>query len=742
MKGISKLLILPALMLCCGIAFVAANTTLAGNGGVKTVHAADGFVLASTITTYGLTAENVSATSVTVTGTKTNATSTLALNIDAGVTVVWKAELSGNTTLISLSGAGTFTVADGLISASGGYAIDNQAGSKVEVSGGEVSSVNLNAIYNDAGGTVTVSGGTVKSTGNTGNAIHNGTNGTVSISGTATVSVDSGRAIQNYANGTITVSGGTVSATTGTAIYNNAGGTITVSGGTVSVTGGTGTAIHNQAGGTVNVSGGTISTISGQAISNNTGTVNVSGTATVSATGIGGVAIYNQTGGEINVSGGTVEATGSYGVAIQNQAGGTINVSGGTIKAAIDRGFAIVNYASGTITISQTNAGISTLITSVNTNVNESTIYLGGGTLNINGGSITNTAGGNAIFHATSAAITIGKAEPVPTSPVLVKTYNDFGSISVGGNVIPGSPAEWYKVGDPNPIANAKSFTYTPKAVADSGAYTARVKNTFTGMINGTVQTLTSTEWSDLSAPIHVTIMPKIVVVTAMAMSKVQGTADPFLQYHHSSLVGDVSGNYVYIEGTLVRESGETVRTYNINLGSVRIYEEDEFGNTRESNNYAIIFSGNKFTITAAPTFLTGTVNPANTLGNNGDTYLNTATQDVFIKNSGTWAKAGNLKGMDGENGTDGKGIVSIIKIGTSGLVDTYTITFTDSTTTTFTITNGQGGTNGINGQDGTDGKDGLSGGAVAGIAVGSAVGSSAICLTLFWFLARKRKMV
>lgn len=38
-----------------------------------------------------------------------------------------------------------------------------------------------------------------------------------------------------------------------------------------------------------------------------------------------------------------------------------------------------------------------------------------------------------------------------------------------------------------------------------------------------------------------------------------------------------------------------------------------------------------------------------------------------------------------------GKGISSITKTGTSGLVDTYTITFSDGATTTFTVTNGRG---------------------------------------------------
>jgi len=42
--------------------------------------------------------------------------------------------------------------------------------------------------------------------------------------------------------------------------------------------------------------------------------------------------------------------------------------------------------------------------------------------------------------------------------------------------------------------------------------------------------------------------------------------------------------------------------------------------------------------------------------------------------------------------GEDGRGIESIVKAGTSGLVDTYTITYSDNTTSTFTVTNGAAG--------------------------------------------------
>ena len=48
-----------------------------------------------------------------------------------------------------------------------------------------------------------------------------------------------------------------------------------------------------------------------------------------------------------------------------------------------------------------------------------------------------------------------------------------------------------------------------------------------------------------------------------------------------------------------------------------------------------------------------------------------------------------------------GNGIASIEKTGTSGLVDTYTITYTDGTTTTFNVTNGQDGATGQTGATG-----------------------------------------
>ena len=63
--------------------------------------------------------------------------------------------------------------------------------------------------------------------------------------------------------------------------------------------------------------------------------------------------------------------------------------------------------------------------------------------------------------------------------------------------------------------------------------------------------------------------------------------------------------------------------------------------------------------------------------------------------------------GPQGEQGEAGNGVTSIIKTSTEGLVDTYTITFTDGTTTTFTVTNGANGEQGIQGIQGVKGEDG-----------------------------------
>ena len=69
--------------------------------------------------------------------------------------------------------------------------------------------------------------------------------------------------------------------------------------------------------------------------------------------------------------------------------------------------------------------------------------------------------------------------------------------------------------------------------------------------------------------------------------------------------------------------------------------------------------------------------------------------------------------GEKGESGTDGKdgiSIVSVEKTDSKGLTDTYTITYSDGKTTTFTVTNGKDGVDGTDGEPGKDGQDGEKG--------------------------------
>lgn len=100
-------------------------------------------------------------------------------------------------------------------------------------------------------------------------------------------------------------------------------------------------------------------------------------------------------------------------------------------------------------------------------------------------------------------------------------------------------------------------------------------------------------------------------------------------------------------------------------------------------------------------------------IGTNGDWYVYDATQHTFVDSGveahGPQGEPGETgaqgpegqRGPQGAQGETGNGISTILKTGTSGLVDTYTITFTDGTTTNFTVTNGQKGDTGATGSDG-----------------------------------------
>lgn len=98
------------------------------------------------------------------------------------------------------------------------------------------------------------------------------------------------------------------------------------------------------------------------------------------------------------------------------------------------------------------------------------------------------------------------------------------------------------------------------------------------------------------------------------------------------------------------------------------------------------------------------------------DLYLDTSTAWVwqYQRNKTTneleWVGVCNIKGSKGDKGADGRGITSVtLKSGThaAGTTDTYTITFTDGTTTDFEITNGADGAPGVKGDTGEKGDKG-----------------------------------
>ena len=77
---------------------------------------------------------------------------------------------------------------------------------------------------------------------------------------------------------------------------------------------------------------------------------------------------------------------------------------------------------------------------------------------------------------------------------------------------------------------------------------------------------------------------------------------------------------------------------------------------------------------------------------------INANNQLIITLTDDTVLNLGNVKGAKGDKGDKGNkgdkgdtgvGVLSIEKTGNDGLIDTYTITFSDETTTTFTITNG-----------------------------------------------------
>ena len=96
--------------------------------------------------------------------------------------------------------------------------------------------------------------------------------------------------------------------------------------------------------------------------------------------------------------------------------------------------------------------------------------------------------------------------------------------------------------------------------------------------------------------------------------------------------------------------------------------------------------------------------------GNDGEDGKDGESPTITISDDGYWVINGvksNVKatGEEGQKGKDGVSIQNIEKTSTSGSVDTYTITYSDGSTSTFKVTNGVDGNQGIQGEKGEDGR-------------------------------------
>ena len=109
-------------------------------------------------------------------------------------------------------------------------------------------------------------------------------------------------------------------------------------------------------------------------------------------------------------------------------------------------------------------------------------------------------------------------------------------------------------------------------------------------------------------------------------------------------------------------------------------------------DTYTITYSygaASTFTVTNGEdgkTIYHGAGAPDNAVGVQGDVYIDTTNFNMYFKGMSEWGDSINFKGT---------GITSITGPETVGLVDTYTINYSDSTTSTFTVTNGADGLDG-----------------------------------------------
>jgi hypothetical protein len=363
---------------------------------------------------------------------------TSALNGGYGATVNVGAA-SGNGTLQVLPGGDLFVRNSLRLGTQTGTGTVNQTGGNVRVDFGD--DKNLRIGY-DAGGTgyYNLSGGTLAvgdsmTVGKDGHGVFTMTGGAISKAGFITVGRTAGTSA-----GTFIMSGGTVNQSFGDfEVGNFSAGTAILTGGTFNVAPGRAFAVGNRAGGVGNA------TIGGTALVTMTdgGDLFIGGND--NATPAGGIGTLNITGGEVqddddfiignfaagtlNMSGGLVSKSGWIVLGNNTGATGWMTMSGGTINQTFgelqvgDAAPGTLVFSGGTINLAGAmlvanqpgSTGVATLSGGV-MNAPSTTVYTNGtvnftggkflaGTMNVAGGQVLLSSGGNKVLKMTDVAV-------------------------------------------------------------------------------------------------------------------------------------------------------------------------------------------------------------------------------------------------------------------------------------------------------------------------------------------------
>ena len=193
-------------------------------------------------------------------------------------------------------------------------------------------------------------------------------------------------------------------------------------------------------------------------------------------------------------------------------------------------------------------------------------------------------------------------------------------------------------------------------------------------------------------------------------------------------------------------DSSVTVETANVTIG-VSVNPSDEVKNAKNGDVYfnrdtkdVYVYSSNGWDFlynTAGrdsfdgTKWLTGNSSPTNSIGREGDFYLDKSSFTLYMVSNGQWEEIGSIKGHDGQDGQNGQGNRWFTGEGAPSVTGASDGDFYLDTTTFYVYNlkqgiwemigtikgqdgvdgkNGQDGTNGLNGADGKDGTNGKDG--------------------------------